>query len=139
MATFYDSTGATFSVTGSPVFLDATIVSIEGLPGTRELNDVTALGSIGHRFNPGLENTVFTITGMYDTTVSGAGVIGSDTAFGAYRTATTPTAFSYVPNAAGKAYTGTFMVENYEALAKVGSIVMFKVTCKVDNKVTRAT
>lgn len=138
MATFYDSKNAKFTVATNDT--SATIISIEGLPGVRELNDVTAFGSDGHRWGAGLEHSVFTITGMYDITAT----VGSDTLFGPARTATSVTAFTYQPYYTSTAvarteYGGNFWVENYEVIAKVGNIVTFKATCRVDNGVGRTT
>ena len=82
---------AFFSIvdTGASVrTLSADIVSIEGLPGPRELLDSTTLGATGHTHHPTLENIRFTIEFLYNDTAS----TGSAAVINALRTHTAATA-----------------------------------------------
>ena len=43
------------------------LTSVSGLPGGRSLSDTTAFGDAGNRFIPSLENTTFSVAGMFDS------------------------------------------------------------------------
>ncbi len=137
MATFYDSRVATLLVTDSGSTsrnVTVYIVSVDGLPGVRRLNDVTTFGSTGRRYSPGLEEQTVTIDMIHSVDAN----VGSDTVFGPLRTYTAATAFTYNPsNTAASNYVGNWWVEDYVVLAKIGDAVKSRVTCRVDNGVAR--
>ena len=66
---FFDSKVSRFLVEdagGGRRDLSAYIVSVRGLPGVRNLNEVTALGDGGAKFIAGLEDSAVTLSGIYD-------------------------------------------------------------------------
>lgn len=134
---FFDSQTSTFtfdaSPGGAPVALTAFISEISGLPGPRNLNDVTALGDAGARFIPGLENVTITISGSWEDN----GTNGPDFVFGVHRTSTQTGSFVYQPDAVQN-YSGEAWVTNFEITSRVGSQVTYTCTLQVDGVVTRA-
>lgn len=141
---FFDSQSSYFAfdqtVGGALVSMGAFISEISGLPGPRNLNDVTALGDAGAKFIPGLENVTITISGHFDDSAAGSG--GPDVIFGIHRTGTATGTFEYGPkgNTSGFVrYTGEAWVSNFEETSRVGSQVTYTVTLQVDGTVTRNT
>lgn len=114
------------------------ITSIAGLPGTRELRDVTALGATGRSRFPALQDSRITLEGFYTDDVAP----GADAVLGPLRTDTTARTFKYGPkgNTAGfPRYTGTCFVENYELTGQVGNMVTWRAELGVHGAVTRDT
>ena len=114
------------------------VVSIDGLPGPRELADVTALGATGRAFYPTLENVVVTLELLWSDDAS----VGSDTVFGAIRDDTAVRAWDYGPE--GKTtgdvkYSGNCWVRSYTIVSRVGDVVKARVELQVDGVVTRGT
>ena len=114
------------------------IVSIDGLPGERELIDVTALGDAGRKFIPGLENIVITLELRWSDDAGG----GPDTVLGPLRTHTAAVHFNYGPE--GRAtgdikYSGTCWVRNYTAPSRTGAEVSARCELQVDGQVSRGT
>ena len=68
---FFDSRVSRFLIQdagGTKRDLSAFVVDVRGLPGARALNEVTALGDSGARFIPGLQDGVFSLSGLFDNT-----------------------------------------------------------------------
>ena len=139
--TFFDSKVSKFSIDdpGSvPRDLSAYLTEIRGLPGSRLLNEVTALGDAGAKFIPGLEDVTFNLRGLFDDTVSS----GPDAVLGPLRTNTTAVSFEYGPEgtAAGDVkYSGTCWVTLYELRSRVGNLVEWVATLQVEGTLTRGT
>ena len=136
---FFDSRDAVFKIddTGGTIRnLSAYITDIGGLPGPRNLNEVTALGDTGTKSIPGLEDVTISLSGIFDDTAT----TGPDAVFGALRTNTAAVDFEYSPKGATTGfvkYSGTCWVETYEVGASVGSRVEFSVSLKVEGAVTK--
>jgi hypothetical protein len=133
----FDTKTSVFTITSSTAStenISSYITSIDGLPGRRELTDVTTFGSAGHRWNPSLENAEFTIDVLYSEDAT----VGTDTIFGPMRTSTTTRVFYYYPGiSTGAYYTGNCWLDDYPIVGKVGDSVRARVHCKVDNGITR--
>ena len=136
---FGDSKNAVFRLDETPggtlLNVSAFISEVSGLPGPRNLNEVTALGNSGAKFIPGLENVTFTIDGHYDA--SGTAI---DDVIGTHRTGTVTASFEYSPlgTASGEVkFTGEAWCTTYEVKASVGSQVAFSSSFQVDGTVGR--
>lgn len=143
MAVFFDSRVSQFFVTSATsAMLEVTdyITSLDGIPGARNLNDVTTFGSVGHRYAAGLEEGTFTIELLYSEDANTASLGGTDPVFGLLRTLSTAVAFSYSPGGTttAKTYTGNLWIDSYNIKAKMGSAVLATVTGKVDNGISRS-
>ena len=118
--------------------LSAYLTEVKGLPGPRDLNQVTALGDSGARFIPGLENVAVGLVGMFDSTAT----TGPDAVLGPLRTHTSAVDFEYGPegtSAGDVKYSGSCWVAGYELRSRVGSLVQWTATLQVDGVVTRGT
>ena len=139
--TFFDSQVSVFSLedaAGSEQDLSTFLIEVSGLPGTRSLNEVTALGDAGSRFAPGIEGATIYLAGLYDSEAGS----GPDAMLGALRTHETATAFAYGPQGAGAGsarYSGRCWVATYEIVSRVGSQVEFEAILRVDGTVGRGT
>lgn len=135
----YDSQQTIFQITDTGGDLrDITpyIVSIEGLPGVRELAEATTLNDGGRMFHPTLENSVITLELIWSDDV----LVGSDTVLGPLRTHGSAVAFDFGPE--GKVnpdikYSGNAWVRNYPILARVGNLVMCRCELQVNGQVGR--
>ena len=138
---FFDSEVSVFQMTDTGAALrdvSPGIVDIGGLPGTRGLNDVTALGDGARRWSPGLEDVTINLGCIYTDTA----LVGIDTVFGPLRADTTPRAWDYGPEGKGTGapkYSGNAFVESYEIQSRVGNRVEATVVLKVDGKITVGT
>ena len=136
---FIDGRGSRFRIadtSGVMRDLSAYTTEVRGLPGERALNDVTALGDSGTRFNPGAESTRFTLSGIFDD----APVLGADAVLGGLRYHDVPTPFEYAPSglAGGKVrYAGECWVKSYELLSRAGEPVSWQATFQVEGVVNR--
>jgi hypothetical protein len=131
---FFDSTKSTFTITDSTGAVVSTSVymrEINGLPGKRDLVDVTTFGSVGHRWWPSLENAEFTITALYSED-SG----NMNNVFIGMRTAASTRAFTFKPGGATESLAGNCWMDDYSINSKVGDAVVATIHCKVDNNVT---
>ena len=139
--TFFDSQVSVFSLedaSGDERDLSPYLVEVSGLPGTRSLNEVTALGDAGSRFAPGIEGATIYLAGLYDSDADS----GPDAVLGALRTHDTATAFAYGPQGpeSGSAkYSGRCWVATYGIISRVGSQVEFESILRVDGTVGRGT
>ena len=138
---FFDSKVSKFRIddTGSLLRdLSAYITDVRGLPGPRELNEVTALGDSGARFIPGLQDVAIVLNGIFDNTATS----GPDAVFGPLRTHTSAADFEYGPegSATGNVkYSGTCWVVTYELRSRVGNLVEWSATLQVEGTVARGT
>jgi hypothetical protein len=138
---FFDSSLSVFLITdtvGSLRDITPYVVSIDGLPGERELGDVTALGDTGHKFQPTLQNVTFTLELLWS---NDAGV-GADTVLGPLLTHTSAVAFQYGPSGstAGKVkYSGSAWVKAYPINSSAGKMVSARCEFQVHGVVTRGT
>ena len=136
---FVDSQDSAFlidDVGGTSRDLSPYIVSVDGLPGPRELSDATALGSGGRKWHPSLENVTFTLELMWSEDAD----VGPDTVLGPLRTHTSAVDFNYGPE--GQAtddikYYGTCWVRNYKVTSRVGNLVMATAELQVNGQVAR--
>ena len=137
----FDSEISIFQITDTGAQLrdiSANVVSIAGLPGVRQLNDVTALGDGGTKWNPSLENVVIRLGLLWSDDAN----VGSDTVLGPLRTHGSEVAFDYGPEGKGSGdikYSGNAFVRNFEIVSQAGDTV--KATCElqVNGKVARGT
>jgi len=137
----YDSVGGVFLLNDTgDVERDLTpyIISADGLPGSRELTDVTPLAAAGHVFLPDLENAKITL----DLNWSDDALVGSDTVIGLLRKHTTAMTFKYGPRGSTTGYpkySGVCSVRHFLATSKVGSQVGARCELQVNGQVTRGT
>ena len=144
---FFDSKVSVFRIddTASTLRdLSAAITSIDGLPGPRNLNEVTALGDSGARFIPGLENVQFSLSGMYNDQAVQASpsLSGPDNVLGPLRTWTSAVDFEHGPEGGASGdvkYSGTCWVTTYEIKSTVGNIVEWSASLQVEGTVARGT
>ena len=129
---FIDDTG------GESRDLSPYIVSVDGLPGPRELSDATALGSGGRKWHPSLENVIINLELMW----SDDALVGPDTVLGPLRTHTAAVDFNYGPEggtADDVKYYGTCWVRNFKITSRVGNLVMAAAELQVNGQVSRGT
>ncbi len=137
----FNSKSSVFQITDTGSTLrniSAYMSSIDGVPGERELSEVTALGDGGRKYIGGLENVVITIEGHFDDTAT----TGPDAVLGPLRVDDTARAWDYGPEgtASGSVkYSGTMRLRRYELSSRVGDIVGWRAEIQVDGTVTRGT
>ena len=139
MAKFFPSKDSVFQLTNTTSDLNDMspyILSIDGLPGVRELIEVTALGSSGREFIPGLENVVITLELQW----SDDALVGPDKVLGPLRQHTSAVAFDFGPE--GKStgdikYSGTCWVRNFTVPVRMGDKVTARAELQVEGTVTR--
>lgn len=138
---FFDSKVSKFLIDdtgGTQRDLSAFLTELSGLPGPRNLNEVTAMGDSGAKFIPGLENVTITLAGHFDDTAT----TGPDAVLGPLRTHTAAVDFEYGPKGDTGGfvkYSGTCWATSYEITSRVGSHVGFRATLQVEGTVTRGT
>jgi hypothetical protein len=138
---FFDSKVSKFLIddTGSVQRdLSAYINDVGGLPGPRNLNEVTALGDSGAKFIPGLEDVAITLAGIFDDTATS----GPDAVLGPLRTHASAVDFEYGPEGLSTGdvkYSGTCWVLAYDLRSRVGNRVEWSATLQVEGTVTRGT
>ncbi|MBU1621824.1 MAG: hypothetical protein KKF27_20780 [Gammaproteobacteria bacterium] len=133
----FDSKNSIFQINDGSSLRDISpyIVSIDGLPGPKELVDVTALGATGREWQPGLENVVITIELLWSDDAS----VGPDTVFRLVRALTAATAWDYGPE--GKTstyqkYSGTCWYRNFTIQTRVGDYVRARAELQVEGAVS---
>lgn len=119
---------------GTLTDLSTYIDSIDGLPGSVDMQDVTTLGASGKKVYPGLKDAQIRIGGVYETAVHThfSGIFGN---------ANTQT-FEFGPEGgtAGKPkITGECRVAEYSAPVAVGDVLKWSATLQVDGAVTFTT
>lgn len=115
--------------------LSAFIDNISGLPGARELSEVTAFGDSGTKSIPGLQDVDFSISGHFDSTAT----TGPNAVINSLRTATATASVEYGPEGSTAAmvkFTCECWLTSYEIEASVDDKVSFKAEFKVDGVVT---
>ena len=139
MTVLFDSGQSVFQITDTGAVLrDITpyIVSIDGLPGPRELSEATTLSDTGRKWYPILENVVVTLELLWSDDAD----VGSDTVLGPLRTHTAAVAFDYGPEgkvAGDIKYHGNAWVRNFQILSRVGQMVSARCELQVNGTVTR--
>ena len=111
---------------------------MRGLPGRRNLNEVTALGDSGAKFIAGLEDVDISLSGIFDDTAT----TGPDAVLGPLRTHTSAVSFEYGPEGSGTGdvkYSGNCWVLSYELRSRVGDGVEWNAVLQVDGTVARGT
>lgn len=138
MATF-DSRSSYFSINdGSERDLTAYITDIEGLPGVAGLHDVTVLGDTGTKDADGMDNTTFTIRGLYDDTAT----TGPEAVIGALWSSRANATFRYGPKGSTGGflkYSGSIKVAEFNLPVRVGNMVLFEARLKMQGRVARGT
>jgi len=144
MASFFNSRLSVFKLADSSSALrnlSPYIVSVSGLPGPRELNDVTALGDVSHKWAPSLENAVIGLELLYSKDATS----GPEIVIGGIRASTVSKSFEYYPTGATTAasppnykYSGKCWVRNFEIEARVGNQILARAELPVSSSVARA-
>lgn len=114
------------------------IDSVSGLPGGRDLAEVTAFGDDGTKSIPGLQNVSFSISGHFDSTAT----TGPHVVLNSLRTATATATFEFGPEGTttGKVkLSGECWLTGYDVDASVGDKVSFSADFQVDGTVTSGT
>ena len=138
---FFDSKVSKFLVDDTGAVqrdLSAYITEVRGLPGLRNLNEVTALGDGGARFIPGLEDVTIALSGIFDDTATS----GPDAVLGPLRTHTSAVDFEYGPEGSSTGdvkYSGTCWMLSYELRSRVGNKVEWTAALQVEGVVSRGT
>jgi hypothetical protein len=138
---FFDSKTSVFRITDTGAVvrdISAYLIGIDGLPGPREMADVTVLGDSGRMRKPTLENVSIKLDLLFDDTAT----TGIDAILGPLRTHTAAVAFDYGPK--GKTatyvkYSGNCWVKNYQLTTRVGNMVSGICELDVHGTVTRGT
>jgi hypothetical protein len=107
-------------------------------PGKWINNDVTAFGSVGRRYAPGIDETKFTIELLWNQVATN----GSQTVVGNVFNSKNTVAFSFFPagNSNGQLkINGLCSIPEYDITAQVGTYVKAVAVCYVDNGVTFST
>jgi hypothetical protein len=139
MTVLFDSQDSIFEITDTGAVsrdISPYIVSIDGLPGPRELADATSINETGRKFHPTLENSVITLELLWSDDAD----VGSDTVLGPLRTHTAAVAFKYGPEgktAGDVKYSGSAWVRNYQITTRVGSMVLARCELQVNGAVAR--
>lgn len=118
--------------------LSAFVDTVGGLPGARDLAEVTAFGDAGTKSIPGLQNVSFSVSGHFDSVAT----TGPHAVLNSLRTATATATFEYGPegNATGKTkLSGECWLTGYEVEAAVAEKVSFSAELQVDGTVTSGT
>jgi len=127
------------SSTAAYVDISAFITGISGLPGEREMNDVTALGDNGRKHIPALDNVSVDLEGVWDSTAAGL----ADQILGSMRTYTSKALpFKFFPagvTSTYRKYNGTWWLATYDVASKVGDAIMWKAHFVVDGAITIGT
>ena len=138
---FFDSKVSKFLIDDTGAVqrdLSAYITEVRGLPGSRNLNEVTALGDSGAKFIDGLEDVTFSLVGIFDNTASS----GPDAVLGPLLGHTSAANFAYGPEGSGVGdvkYSGSCWVVSYDLRSRVGSHVEWSAVLQVEGTVTRGT
>ena len=115
--------------------LSAYMDNVSGLPGTRDLSEVTAFGDGGVKNIPGLENISFSVSGHFDPTTT----TGPHAVLNSLRTASATATFQYAPqgNTTGNVLmSGECWLSSYEVESAVADKVSISAEFQVDGTVT---
>lgn len=111
---------------------------VSGLPGARELSEVTAMGDGGTKNITGLQNVSFSAKGHFDSTTT----TGPNAVLNSLRTATATATFEYGPEGGttGKVkFSGECWLTEYTVDASVKDKVSWSATFQVDGTVSSGT
>jgi hypothetical protein len=123
---------------GTPRDLSAYVDTVSGLPGARQLSEVTAFGDEGTKHIPGLQNVTFTVSGHFDSTAT----TGPNAVLNSLRTAASTATFEYGPEGSGSGatkFSGECWLTNYAVDASVSEKVSFSAEFQVNGTVTAGT
>ena len=114
------------------------VVSVTGLPGTRDLGPATVIGDAGDKHFPTIQKVTIRLELLWSKDVT----VGADTVLGPLLTHTAATAFDYGPE--GKAggdikYSGNCWVRSYEITSRAGNLVTATAELAVEGIVTKGT
>ena len=118
--------------------ISPSIVRVGGLPGTRELVEVTSLSDAGRQWIAGLENAVIILDLLWTIDAN----TGSETVMGPIRTGATGREWDYGPRGTGAGnvkYSGTALMRSYEIMAQVGTTVSARAELQTLGTITRGT
>jgi hypothetical protein len=118
--------------------LTSYVDNVSGLPGGRDLSEVTAFGDSGTKSIPGLVDVSFSISGHFDSTAT----TGPNAVLNSLRAATATATFEYGPEGGttGKVkFSGECWMTEYEVEAEVDDKVSFSAEFQVDGTVTAGT
>jgi hypothetical protein len=135
---FVHGKGSVFSLDdsgGTLRTLTSYVDDCTGLPGARDLSEVTAFGDSGEKNIPGLQRVSFSIKGSWDSTAT----TGPHAVLNSLRAAANTATFEYGPegSTAGKIkLTGECWLSDYTVDASVAEKVAYSASFKVDGTVT---
>jgi hypothetical protein len=135
----FNSRSSVFQITDSGGTLrniSQFITALSGLPGQREMNEVTALGDTGRRHLAGLDDVTVRLEGIWDDTAS----TGPDAVLGPLRSDDTARAWDYGPKGTSTGspkYSGTMKLRSYDIVSRVGDIVVWRAELAVQGAVAR--
>lgn len=112
--------------------------TVSGLPGGRNLSEVTAFGDGGVKSIPGLVNVQFTASGSWDSTAT----TGPDAVLNSLRSATATASFEFGPEGSTTGdvkYSGECWMTEYTVDASVAEKVTWSASFQVDGTVTHGT
>lgn len=118
--------------------LTSFVNNVSGLPGGRDLGEVTAFGDSGVKSIPGLVDVEFSIKGSFDSTAT----TGPNAVLNSLRSASATASFEYGPEGGTTGnvkFSGECWLTSYEVEASVDEVVTFKAEFKVDGTVTAGT
>ena len=135
MPTFVHGKSTDFSLddtAGTPRNISNTLTSVD-FPETIETAETTAFGSTSKSYIVGLRDATISISGIWDSTVDGYLMGGSE-----------PASRSFIYGPAGSTggnvkYTGEAIITNYSISNPVGDVVTFSLDLQVTGNVTRTT
>lgn len=119
---------------GTPTDISAYVKSVDGLPGEIELGDVTAGGSTGYKYFPGLQKATITLECIFDDAASSAWTILKN-----FMSDTTTRSFIYGPAGSTSGYakvSGECRIQKVGLPAKVTDVLIFTVEMLVDDAIT---
>ncbi len=137
----FDSSVSSFILddeSGTPRDITPYLTDVSGFPGTRNLNEVTALGDSGTKYAPGIQNTAPSISGHFDTTAN----VGTDIVLKGLFDHTAAVTAVYSPSGTGSGavkYSAEVWVTDYSISSSVGSHVTFSASLQVNGTVAVGT
>lgn len=137
----FNSENSVFEINDGSVLRDISpyVLSVSGLPGAKDLRNVTALGSTGQNWKPGIhKETVISLELKWSDDSN----VGPDTVFRLVGALSSATAFDYGPEGktTGKQkYSGTCWLQDYQITSRVGNIVLARADLKVEGAVSAGT
>ena len=133
-----DSYIAIDNTSGSPQVITPNVTSVDGLPGERELVEITALGDAARAYFPGLTNSTITIEGYWDDTSN----TGTDTVLGPLYNHTAALSMQCGPEGGDSGdikYSLECFCRSYTITSRMGEIVTFRAEFQSNGAVTRGT